>query len=204
MFFEKIGVMFFQKVRPLFFFSLLIAPILIAASFLFFEYQDMKQLEFRFSRAVRNEKSALEKKKRKEKFLQKHSNAHPYFLNQKVGTLSFLKNERAQIEILCNHPAFPPHHCLKQRLIEIENNKPIFVEENIRNSKKMKESKEKLKFPIQTSEKDLQELLAIIERPTESSPQMVITDFSLKSKKTSLQTNVWEVDMNLIKREFTP
>jgi hypothetical protein len=59
-------------------------------------------------------------------------------------------------------------------------------------------------------ENDLKTILSLIEDipvdsalPSKSSPQILIKDFRLKKQETSLQTSVFEVQMDLLKREFT-
>lgn len=210
MLFERIGKIFFLKMRPSFFFLLLFSPVLAATLFLFMDYSNLQQLQERFNRALCNEKIALAKKLRKERFLTAYGQANPYFLDKQVESISLLGEEKVRLESLCNHPAFPPHPSLKERLKLIEANKLAFIEEDIRSSKNVKETKEKLKNPVQMSEKDLQKVLSVIERvsigiysPSIESPQLLITKLHLRNQKTSLQTDTLEVDMNLMKREFT-
>lgn len=208
--FEKIGKFFFSKMRPLFFFALVVFPVGAASLFLFLENSNLEELEARFMNAARNEKIASAKKVRKERFLRQHSHANPYFLDQQIESLPLLEEERKQLESLCRHPAFPNHQSLKERLNFLNENRLVFAEENIRTSPKIKETGEKQKHPVQMDEKDLQKVLALIEhvsigsyRPSTDSPQIVIKDFRLKKQQTPLQTDIFEVDMDLLTREFT-
>jgi hypothetical protein len=204
MFFEKLG-----KINPVILFTLILLPLLFATFFFFSEYQSREELTDRFERAKRNEKMANARSLRKERFLQLHANADPYFLDREIEALPLLEKERAHLESLSRHPAFPNHQLLKKRLELINENKLSFVEGAIRNMGKVKETEEKQRYPVQVDEDDLQKMLSIIEsvpvgthQVPNKSPQFVIKTFRLKKQKTELQTDVFEVEMDLLKRDF--
>jgi hypothetical protein len=73
----------------------------------------------------------------------------------------------------------------------------------------MKETLEKQKMPIELDEEDLKNLLALIEEtpfhlalPKMNRPQLIISDFSLTKKNAPLQNEVFELRMDILKREF--
>jgi hypothetical protein len=182
---------------------------LLAAFFLFLEKNSLHDLEQRFATAVRKEKLAFERKSRKERFIQRYSEADPYFLDQQIETFPLLGAEKEKLESLLRHPAFPESAAVKERLHFLENNRFAFVESNLHTSAKIKEVEEKLRHPVQMDELDLQRLLSVIEDvpigsslPSSTSPQILIKEFKLKKRPTPLQTQVLEVDMELFKREF--
>lgn len=207
--FEKLGKLFFSQIRPVFFFVLAILPLVAASLFLLLEYTSLQELQERFRCAARNEKIASARKERKERFLKNHSHANPYFLDQQIESLPLLREERKQLESLCQHPAFPNHQSIQERLAFLDENRLTFAEESIRTSAKVKETGEKQRHPVQMDENDLQKVLSLIEhipigsyRPLNDSPQIVIKDFRMKKQQTSLQTDIFEVEMDLLTREF--
>ncbi len=209
MFLEACGKFFFSKMRPLFFFILSTLPVLIAVFFLFLKLNQLQDLEERFAAAVRKEKTASERKMRKEKFLQRYSQADPYFLDREIESFPLLQKEKEKLESLLHHPAFPESQSIKNRLAFLYENRLTFMEENIQSSSQIKEVEEKQRRPVQMDEQDLKKILSLIEdipvdsyTPPVQSPQILIKNFWLKKQETSLQTEVFEVEMNLLKREW--
>jgi hypothetical protein len=207
--FERLGKLLFAQMSPPFFFSLLVLPPLLSALTLFFQIGELKELETRFAAAARKEKIAIARKERKENFLQKYAQVNPYFLDQQIESLPLLENERKKLEQLLHHPAFPNHPSFRERLQFISQNRLQFAEENLQTSATVKEAEEKLRHPVQIDETDLKKILALIEHrriesfePAPSSPQLIVEDLQLTKIKTALQTEVFEIDLQLLKREF--
>ncbi|HSX10341.1 MAG TPA: hypothetical protein VLF94_01305 [Chlamydiales bacterium] len=208
-FFEKCGLIFFSRTRPLFFFALAVFPILAAALFIFMEKSKLQELEGRFAAAARKEKIAFERKARKERFIHRYSHADPYFLDQKIEAFPLLQAEKERLSSLLHHPAFPDSEVLKERLRFLTDNRLAFAEENIQTSSQMKEIDEKQRRTVEMDESDLQKILSLLEDtpigpylPPNDSPQILIKELHLKKHETPLQTQVFEVDMDLLKREF--
>ena len=210
MFLEQCGQFFFSRMRPSFFFAFCLFPLFMAAILLFMEHGQLQDLEMRFANAAHKEKLSVARRGRKDRFLQRYGHADPYFLDQKIESFALLQKEAKKLESLLNHPAFPESLSLKERLAFLKENRFSFAEENIRVSTQIKEVEEKQRHPVQMDESDLKNILSLIEDvpiesslPSKNSPQIVIKDFRLKKQETSLQTPVFEVEMDLIKREFT-
>ncbi len=210
MFLEKCGQFFFLKMRPVFFFVLAIFPLIGSALFLSQKSGELEDLEERYAGAARKERLALERKSRKERFLARYSNPNPYFLDQQIESFPLLSNERQKLQSLLHHPAFPESQAIKNRLAVLNENKLAFTEEKIEVSSQMKEVEEKQRHPVQMDENDIKQILSLIEdvpienyMPTSGSPQILIKELRLKKQETELHTEVFEVEMDLIKREFT-
>lgn len=207
MFLEKCGKIFFTQMRPFVFFSLLILPLAIGSIYLCFQEVRLQQLENSFSSTAPKGKNTIEKKLRKEKFLQRYAGFTPYFINEKIESLEFLSKEKTELKKLIEHPAISNKKIFKDRLTWIsgEENRLTFSEENIRSSKKMKETDEKQRHPIQIDENDLQNLLCLVEDLSNnnfSTPQLIIRNFHLKRRETPLLGQVFELEMELLKREW--
>jgi hypothetical protein len=84
MFLEKCGQFFFLKMRPAFFYALVIFPLLAAALLLSQQSEEIQDLETRFASSARKERLALDRKSRKEKFLKRYSNSNTYFLDKQI------------------------------------------------------------------------------------------------------------------------
>jgi hypothetical protein len=207
MYLEKWGRFFFSKLNPLLFFFLIATPILISSIYLFTELNNLHQVEERFSRAAKKEKTATYRKGRKERFLSRYTNCDPYYIDRYIESFPLLQAEEERLSNLARHPAFPDCAAIKERLSLLKENRLSFVEENILSSPKVKEVEEKQRRSVQMDENDLQNLLSLIEDLSSNSmkgaPQLVIKDFRLKRIETPLHTELFEVNMDLIKREFS-
>ena len=211
MFLELCGKFFFSRLHPAFFYSLLLFPIFLICVHFFTQHSDLQQLETRFASAARHGKTALARKLRAEEFISQHAHADPYFLDRQIESLSFLERERTQIESLLNHPALFQKKELEERLryLSGEKNRLTFSEENIRSSKTIKETEEKQRHPVQIDEEDLARLCSLIENvpvasftPVPKMPQLLFLDFRIKPEQTSLNSKVYELQTQLLKREW--
>jgi hypothetical protein len=207
-YFELIGRFFFQKQRALLLLALFVTPFFLIFYILTIRLVSLVRLEETFDSAALRGKSALEKRANKEKFLQRYTHFEPYFLNQHLETLSLLRHELTELTRLKRHPACQNRDQLNKRIAFIENkeNRLSFAEESMLSTKRVKETEEKLLHPVQIDAYDLDQLLCFIEgipigsyTPHPHSPQLLIRDFLLKSRGNA----TYELDLNLIKREFS-
>jgi len=205
-FLEMSGKFFFQKLRPLFFFLFLSMAPLASGLFLFSEKQSLEIFQEQFSTILLKVKTAFAKKMRKEKFLEKHAQSNPYFLESELESLNLLEREKLTLKRWATHPAIANKEALKNRLsfLESSQNRLGFVGDEIQFAKTFKETLETQKEPVEVDGEDLMRLLSLIEGVSTDvkRPQLIITDFALKKKKTELQNEVFELKMDLLKREF--
>lgn len=208
---ERIGKFCFSKNRSLSFYLIITFPILLGFCSLFIQYTKWKDLEERFDNACKKGKTALVKKGIKERFIQRYTDANPYFLENEIESLTFLSPEINELKNLIQHPALADKRILEERLHFLTKgaNQFSFTEDAIRSSPSIKEIEEKQRHPVQMNGEDLKKLLSLMEDvPIDEyplinhRPQIVITDFRLEKKQTPLKTNVFEVEMQFIKREF--
>ena len=207
MFLERFAKICFTQIRPFLFFSLLLVPVILVIGYLFFQQLELQDLENHFSSSMFKGKSALAKKQRKEIFLNRYSSADPYFINRQIESLKFLNEEKKELQQLIQHPALANKKIFEERLhfISGEENQLNFDEENIRSSKKIKETDEKQRHIVQMDEKDLEKTLSLIEGVSmgAGTPQLIVRNFQMKKIKTPIQNNeVFEVEMELLKREW--
>ncbi len=209
---ERIGKFYFSQKTSLLFYILILFPLVLGGAFLSFQYAELQNLKADFYQTCKKGKIALLKKKTKEDFIRKHANTHPCFLENLEST-PFLFSEIQELENLIRHPAIADKQALKARLNFLTKgaNCLRFTEEAIHSSSSIKETEEKQLHPVQMNEEDIKKLLSSLEEipiesypALESLPQIIITDFHLEKKQTPLKTDVFEVDMQFIKREFIP
>ncbi len=209
--FERFGRFIFTRIRIPFFLLLLALPPFVTTLFLMQNRSSFSDLQSRFSSAMKKAKTALERKNRKEKFLERHTRPDPYYLDIEIESLSFLEPEKKRLETWLSHPAIPNKDGLNQRLhfLQSEENRLSFIEEEMQISDLCKETIEKQRHPVEMDNDDLKNLLALIEETPLSQtsskgarPQLVVTDFTLKKTKTDLENEVFEIHLDLLKREF--
>lgn len=211
MFLEFCGKLCFSQIRPVFFYSFLLIPFVLSGSYLLSRHSYQLQLEARFADAAKKGKIAIERKMRKEKFIKRYSEADPFFIDKQIESLSFLGKERLGLQSLLQHPGLAKTRHFQERLdfLESERNHLVFTEENIRTTTRIKETEEKGRHSVQMDENDLYRLLATIEdiplgqyEPISKMPQLFVRDMKMKKIETPLQSEVIEVEMELLKREW--
>lgn len=212
MFLERIGKICLLHTRPFFFYLFVLTPILLSSTYLLLQYAHLEELQMRFAEACKKGRVALDRKSKKEHFLERYSEADPYFLDNNIESLLFLQKEKKELQALSLHPAMADKHLTEERLkfLDSPQNRLAFVEETIRTGLRAKETEERQRHPVEIDEEDLKKLLSLIEdvpidsfSPLEKAPQIMIIDFRLEKKTTSFKTKVLELEMKLLTREFT-
>ena len=212
MIFEKLGKMIFSKKRMFLFYLVISLPVFFGLVFALKKYGEISSLEERFSIACKKGKTAIERKQKKEEFIQKYSGANPYFLDEKIESMVFLQSEIRELENLIHHPAISDKRAFFSRLDFLKNgaNSLSFIEESIRSNSHIKETEEKQRHIVEMNGEDVKILLSKLENlpiegfeSTSNRPQIVITDFRLEKRKSSVKTENYEIDMQFLKREFT-
>ena len=206
--FEPIGRFFFEKNRLWLLLALLCAPFFAGIAFLSPRFLTLREVEQSFDAAALRGRSSLEKRVQREEFLRRYTASEPYFIDQYLESFPLLQKELKELKSIQNHPACANRDFVQHRIgfIESSENRLAFAEENIRTSKKVKETDERLLHPVEIDADDLEHLLSLIEDiplgsniPYPHSPQLLIQDFSLIKKNRG----VYELNLTLLKREFT-
>ncbi|HAB99838.1 MAG TPA: hypothetical protein DCE71_08460 [Parachlamydiales bacterium] len=211
MIFERIGFFFFSKVRPLFTFLMISSPLLCTGLYVVQKRLERNELQTQYETTLLKTYKSLNKRADQHRFLSRYAEAEPYFIDQHIESLPLLQEEIDWLQTYEHHPALAETKLAKQRLAYLskEKNKISFIEEEIKKSALCQETEEKMKKPVEMSEKDLKKLLSLIENihigpfePHPKSPQMIITNFSLKKKTSPFKQETFEVKLDLLKREF--
>lgn len=208
MIFNWFGKLYFSSLSPILLLGISLLPFLYGLIFFSLTWVKITDMEEAFSRSCVKGNLALERKKEKDELTQKHSNVSPYFLYEQIESYKPLEKEKEHLASILHHPALQHEQKFRMRFNQIneEKMKLHFIEESIRTGKGIKESEEKQVYPIEMESRDIKELLTRIEGPSFNDlprPQLIITDFHMKKKKTNLETSVYELEMQLLKREFS-
>lgn len=135
----------------------------------------------------------------------KYSEVDSYYLDHQLASLHFLKKERESLDNLIQNPSFTGSEVAEKRYLFLsgEANRLEFIEGSIQSGEGVQETTEVLAHPVEVDTHDLKEILNRIEGTKPGKPQIIITDFKL-NKKTHVSGNqVFELNLKLIKREFT-
>jgi hypothetical protein len=111
-------------------------PFVIAGSYLLSCHAAQQELEARFADAASKGKKAIERKTRKERFIQRYSNSDPFFLDNQIESLLFLQKELSAVQAMIDHPALSNKGILQERKAFLESETNRFLIKNQRNGRK--------------------------------------------------------------------
>lgn len=212
MFLERLGQIFFLKMRPLFFYLLVSIPLILTGIYILQIRLEVQSLEDQYESTLLKAYKSLDTRSRKERFLNRYAGSEPYFLDQAIESVVLLAKEIDLLKSYQNHPAIADKNLIENRLAYLTEgkNRISFIEESIRTGSLYKETDEKMKKAVEMDEADVKKILSIIENvpigpfePNTKSPQLIISNFHLKKKKSPLNQQNFEVKLDLLKREFT-
>lgn len=135
-----------------------------------------------------------------------YSKADPHFLDQKIGTLPLLVQEKKALEKLMKECAYPggASNEARYRFLAGEENRLHFQPGATQTKEKIEETLMTLAHPVEIDAADMKKILQMIEEKQVGQPELLITDFKLNKKLTPNKREVYELQMQLIKREFLP
>jgi hypothetical protein len=187
---------------------LLLVPLipLFALGFDYFtKQQEIKSIEMVLSE-VENQKIRLEQKQALNNRLRSYyANSESLFLEKKLSSLKFLNKERQATEELKKKIAIPIAESFEKRyeFLTGEQNRLHFVASDHILQEGIQETLFTLKNPVEIDAQDLKEILSRVENREENQPQLIVTQFTLNKKTTGNQTEVYELQLQLLQREFT-
>lgn len=177
---------------------LLLAPLPLLY-FLFLSHIQLKKLdrvEEKINVLHHNFVLAKLQNEKEDVYLSKLKKASPYYINEHLESLEFLKAERDRAALS------------ETSLTRIPVQKLRLIEGAIRRAKGLQEVEENQERPILMSEDDLKKTLSLIEGVTlpphqgaPNAPELVIKSIDLKKTSLSAYEHAFEVNMQLIKRE---
>lgn len=209
--FERLGMFFFAKIKPVFFFLFLCLPLIFTGLYTMQKRAEIQDLQAFYETTLVKECKSLHKRADKEKFFSRYKESESYFIDQQIESMPLLQDEIDWLHTYEKHPALADAKLAQQRLAFLAKgrNRICFTEEAVRKSSSCEEVEEKMKRPVEMNQEDLKKLLSLIEsepignhQPHLKSPQMILTDFCLKRKTSPFKQEIFEVKLELLKREF--
>ena len=135
-----------------------------------------------------------------------------FYIDKHLETLSFLEPETETLQKLVNNKYFAGDENVKRRLEHITgpNNALLFSEGNVQSYPFFQETTDTLVHPVEVNLEDLKEILALVEgqnigqyKPGPNRPQLIIIDFKLGKKEATDTNDVFQLNMKLLKREYS-
>jgi septum formation inhibitor MinC len=182
-------------------------PFILVALTVFFNTEKLDIITERME-LLSQKHARLKVEEIKEKtFLDQIKLADRFYIDKQLESLCFQENEINKLKVQIENQV--ENEVDNKRLIFLEkSNRLRFIEENFRSSELVQEVEEKQEKSIEINEDDLKKLLVLIENvPIDSytqpqnPPQLLVKHLHLSKKPTSLYQSVFQLDMQLIKRE---
>ena len=181
---------------------LLFFPIAITMA-LFHYYSEMKELNEIHAHLIAMQSKVDRYHLLKEKentFFAQIENGSPTYIELTLEPLTFLNTEAKKLQALSNYVKEDPH--LEERLAFITSQNHLkLTEKETRNDPQVKETELKLANPLQIDLDDLKSLLSKIETAQNKAPVLIFKHFDLIKKEISKDSQIFEIDFELIKRE---
>lgn len=131
------------------------------------------------------------------------ADADHFYIDKELETMTFLKSEIAQLEALLEEePALPSREVVQRLNFLKEKNHLTFSEGQVQSFDGVQEWQESFSHPIELDIDDLSTLLSAIEDRAPGRPQMLITHATLERQALESGSEVFTLNLKLIKREF--
>ncbi len=153
-----------------------------------------------------------EKKQAVNKAVMSHyRDADRFYIDKNIEAITLLKPEIEALEKISKQNNFIENEEVTNRLKFLTNkNSLVFAEGVVQTYPYFSETAETLVHPVEIDLNDLQNILAKIEdidiglyKPGPNPPQLIITDLKLEKRKTSNDNEVFNLNIKLLKREYT-
>jgi hypothetical protein len=162
--------------------------------------------------SIQHEALVKEKKQALNLAVRQHfRDADHFYIDKYIESIVLLENEIDTLQKILTDKNFAEDDRIKKRLeyLTTQSNALVFSEGVVQNFPMFQETIETLLHPVEVNGTDIQKILARIEgveidgeEPGPNRPQLIITEFKLDKKKVSDKSEVFTLNMKLIKREF--
>ncbi len=177
-------------------------PIWITSVYLFIKINKVNSLEKSLCSLEKYSTKTLEKRKKKNSFLNEHKFYDSNFLEQKLYKYNLLNNEKNILSLMVKHQAFKNNKDALEKLNHLNNNKISFDYADEKKSSTESEITLQLSQPVKINNEDLAHILSIVENYNEKTnkPSFLISSFSLKNINCLAEQKT--LDMQIIQRNF--
>ena len=138
-----------------------------------------------------------------------YQGADPFYTAKYVQTLPLLNEERQGLERLFDQIDVAPDPAVVKRLDELKGNALDFSEGAVQTYPFFREIPITQSRPVEVDKNDIERVLSLIEsvdigdyKPEPKRPQLIITDFKIDRKTGSGGSQLYNLSMKLIKREY--
>lgn len=187
-------------------------PFFIALFFFWSELDRVDELEY----AVQHAQELALKVERKQAAnmatADAYRNADHFYIDKNLETLHFLKPEVEALKKVIENPNFIEDELTRKRLefLTGKQNQLVFTESNVQTHPFFQEVTETMLHPIEVSQTDLEQILTLIEgrdigafKAPADRPQLIILNFKIDKKSIREKSEVYELSMKVLKREFS-
>lgn len=186
-------------------------PVILVGTVFFSRLSDMDQTR----NALEHLQQAAflqEKKQSVNISLRNHfSDADHFYIDKQLETLAFLEPEVDSLSKVSLNKNYAEDENLKKRLefLSGSSNNMIFSEGTVQSYPLFQETTETLVHPVEVNTKNIQEILTRVEgveigphTVPQNRPQLLILEFKLDRKHVAENSEVFLLNMKLLKREF--
>lgn len=138
--------------------------------------------------------------------------ADHFYIDKYLEPMTFLEPEIENLRLIVQDKNFASDKNVEKRLEFLTSpaNHLSFIEGVVQNYPFFQETTETLAHPVEVNVEDIKRILARVEgvkigkyEPGPNRPQLIILDFKLDKKKGQQSSDVYLLNMKLLKREFT-
>lgn len=187
-------------------------PLIFVVFNLLSKMGDIDHLDARIDE-VSQQAFARERKQSLNMIVRRHyQDADHFYIDKQLETLSFLAPEIEMLQKLVNNKYFAGDETVKKRLeiLSGKDNKLLFSESNVQKYPFFQETVVSLVRPVELNLEDLKKVLTLVEGVSIGSnqvpdhrPQLIVLDFKLDKKEATEKNDVFQLNLKLLKREFT-
>ena len=191
---------------------LCLIPSLVAGLYIWSRVGELTDLDRKMD-DVKEQAYLKEKRQALNQTLRAHyKEVDPFYIDKYLETLVFLEPEVDALQKISQAKNFSDDEAIKNRLdfLTGSGNHLNFTEGVVQRYGTFQETTETLSHPLEVNLKDLHRILSRIEgvrvgeeEPLQGRPQLLILDFSLDKKKSGEKSEVFLLNMKLLKREFS-
>lgn len=138
-----------------------------------------------------------------------YKDADRFYLEKQVESMRLLEKETDALQKASSQKSMAEDPRISRRLAALNNNTIVFSEGMVQSYPFFNEIPDSLAHPVEVDVADIRDLLAKIDgrkigedEPGPNRPQLLITDFRLDRKSTPNESEVYNLNFRLIKREY--
>ncbi len=186
-------------------------PLIFTAFLLFNRFSDFQQVEQQIafiqeSILAREAKQAVNLSTRDQ-----YAQADHFYIDKQIESIRLLEPEVETLKKIASQNNVVDNEALKRRLDFLTNsNTIVFTEGVVQKLPYFNETLETLVHPVEVNVDNIIEILAKIEgveigpyAPGADRPQMIIIDFKLDKRELEDKHEIFQLNLKLLKREFT-